>query len=341
LKIIFDKDCTKLHWLHQFSAKLGFTNASTIDLDLSREMFCSPFSVAFSLSCLRAFKERNPHADLNIIPPKSLLSGSPYQWMERIGFISCANKIFNKPFNKTSDKGSNNYIPADILILSEFISYDRLSRSDMNESILDKSGRLTTVLTHLSDGAAYNTIKYTIREIIRNVYEHSGSHEILICAQYWRNKNIVQMTICDFGMGIKNSLSANEQYADLDGYSSIKIACLPGVSGNYKDLQNKDPLKKWQNTGYGLYMASSICRNDGDFYIISNENAILFKGKERRRYEIKGFKGTLIRMTLCLDDVENFPIKFEGYLKRGEELSRMAGEGRFKDASFASRMLDL
>jgi hypothetical protein len=52
----------------------------------------------------------------------------------------------------------------------------------------------------------FNSLSYSLRELIRNVFEHSGSDRMLYCAQYWPAKQKVEVCILDRGVGIRQSL---------------------------------------------------------------------------------------------------------------------------------------
>ncbi|NKX44868.1 hypothetical protein [Roseicyclus persicicus] len=99
----------------------------------------------------------------------------------------------------------------------------------------------------------FDTLSYSIREIVRNTAEHSEAPELLICAQYWPSRKEVEVGFADAGIGIMSSLRRNPDFAELDERQAIQAALMPGVSGNPFAGMGTDI---WQNSGYcGLLLS--------------------------------------------------------------------------------------
>ena len=74
-------------------------------------------------------------------------------------------------------------------------------------------------------------------------------------------------------MGVYNSLIGNPGFKNIEERDALHFACLPGVSGNAQAMRERSSGNPWRNSGYGLYMTSRLCRNDGDFLVISSNHA--------------------------------------------------------------------
>jgi hypothetical protein len=77
------------------------------------------------------------------------------------------------------------------------------------------------------DSQALRTYTYSIREIIRNVFEHSQAVDCFVFAQRWADGS-AEIAIVDEGVGIARTLSESHGVAtDAD---ALALACRPGVS---------------------------------------------------------------------------------------------------------------
>ncbi len=150
--------------------------------------------------------------------------------------------------------------------------------SNTNEIIEINSGQLAEKILQNNSGYAYDMVQYYIREIIRNIYEHSGATEFMYSARYFESSKIAEICISDNGTGIHFSLTNNKRFKHLTPRQSIQWACLPGVSGNpMASVNNNNP---WRNSGFGLYMMNKLCSNNGDFLIISDNIALYMQSKK-------------------------------------------------------------
>src|SRR3712207_4279572 len=108
----------------------------------------------------------------------------------------------------------------------------------------------------------FDVLSYSIREIFRNVFEHSGAESLHFCAQYWPTSNRVEFSVADFGIGIRKALALNPNFRFATDKQAIEWSLLPSVSGR-THLPRVSSV--WYNSGYGLYMTSRFARNGGNF----------------------------------------------------------------------------
>lgn len=148
------------------------------------------------------------------------------------------------------------------------------------------SYRLAFMLTQEKVSQVYKTFSYSIREIIRNVFEHSLSESAWICGEYWPSRNNAQIAIMDEGIGILRSLKNNSNYSILkNDKEANNLALEAGVSCTLGQKQYASQI--WQNSGYGLYMAKSLCLKGGFFILSSGEHTIFLKKHTKKNMSLQ------------------------------------------------------
>lgn len=249
------------------------SNELEIRIDFQHTQFFTPFAMMFIIHQIENYKLRYKAAILVLENFKHL------EWPERMGFFSAldAHVIGGKNTSglRPFDSRSDDFLPITTVYTKDFKNEFGRGLIELNEAVDRETIRLTRTLTQLGSGYTFDTVQYSLREIVRNVFEHSGSDNVRYCAQYWRTTNTVELIISDFGMGIYNSLVRNPTFKNILERDALHFACLPGVSGNAQAMKERASSNPWRNSGYGLYMTSRLCRNDGDFLII-NSNQHLY-----------------------------------------------------------------
>jgi hypothetical protein len=212
----------------------------------------------------------------------------------------------------------------------------------MNEEIDRQAVKLARVLLHLGSGPSFDTMQYTFREIVRNIFEHSGARSFLIAGQYYPKHRNVQIVLADNGLGIQNSLRFNKPFEKLDDRAALNMALMPGVSGNAKAMSD-DTRSKWQNSGYGLYMASRLAINYGLMTVVSGKQIIHIKSNENHKpikegFSVSNFDGTLIRIGMQLTD-DDLADQLKKWAEEGKKIARDIVGAKQIDASAASLLL--
>lgn len=230
---------------------------------------------------------------------------------------------------------------------STHIPIKKLVRADIEKEAADKNihtgqvvegiaNQIAKTLTQKSGGDVVESLTFSTREIIRNFIEHSEADYALVCGQYWPTKHIVEVAIIDNGRGIKEALSDNERHEYDSDREAIHIAIMPGVSGNR--MAGKDTNDYWQNSGFGLYMTSRICRQGGEFYIYSKSAGL--KLALNSKMDLKcNVDGVGIRMIMDTRTVKDIEGKLKQFSYEGSLISKeFSGYGRMTP-SVASTML--
>lgn len=237
-------------------------------------------------------------------------------------------------------KGSPKYIPIRIFDSDNLKREATTKGIEVGEEIEENSKQMADILCGTQDSAIHETLTYSMREIMRNVIEHSESPRFGICAQYWPSKNKVEVAILDRGIGLQKSLSPNPHIdASTDKYA-INFALMPAISG--KAFKGARILKKghWVNSGFGLYMTNRICRNGGNFFIASGKSGLLLtSGREGKKWHDCDLLGTAVRMIVKTDQLSNLKDSLARYRDEGYEFQKQYQETVNIDPSSASLML--
>ncbi|AZQ66887.1 hypothetical protein EF888_06885 [Silicimonas algicola] len=198
-----------------------------------------------------------------------------------------------------------------------------------------KAAELAGILTRQQAGELQDTLTYSIREIMRNVVEHSGSDKIHLCAQYWPLRNEVEVGIVDDGVGIHRALTENPAFEWLTEVEALQMALMPGISGNPLAGRGND---QWNNSGYGLYMTSRICRNGGSFLLCSGTGGIELDHDGKRTFETD-FQGTAIRLVINTADLSALRERLQHFAEEGRAAAAQIAGANLNVASTASQML--
>ncbi|MBT0958633.1 ATP-binding protein [Alphaproteobacteria bacterium KMM 3653] len=219
--------------------------------------------------------------------------------------------------------GSNRYIPIESFDIGEI---QAAAKGGAVGEIMDaEASRLAIVLSQQDSGALFDVIQYTIREIIRNSAEHSRGTQISLMAQYWPAKGLAEIVITDDGVGIPYNIYENEYVECSTAREALKFALLPGVSGvSRQERAQQDEF--WGNSGFGLYVTSRLCSENGGFRIISADQGLTLVGATQVEHDWS-FRGTCVQLRLNVRDA----------IAMKDAIPRLVEEGETKRASLISR----
>lgn len=235
--------------------------------------------------------------------------------------------------------GSSTYLPITILNIEELKEEAYDMGYEIGELLERKAEKIAEILTRQNSNELVETLTFSIREILRNVVEHSKSEIIEYCAQYWPSKYLVEVAIFDTGIGIKEGLSTNPFLEIENERDAIHMALLPSISGKMYKGVYIDKNNPWQNSGYGLYMTSRICRKGSDFIVLSNNSGLLFTSDEKIDVNCN-YKGTALRLRIDTRNLSSCREMLAIFREEGEKKAKeLNQEGVMIKASIASTML--
>lgn len=120
------------------------------------------------------------------------------------------------------------------------------------KSIYDVYQRVVGVLTQYIDieTTVLQAMSYCFYEILDNVLTHSGKELGTVLTHYDSVNHVLSFLVADDGIGVRASLSENEQYAKVSEPDALRI-CI------------KDTITDGKGMGFGLYSTSLLARDAG------------------------------------------------------------------------------
>lgn len=309
----------------ELSVVLGFAreldyyaNHEQITIDCGEERFFAPYAMLFIAAKILSFRKKNPDIIVDVIGHRS------HDYLAHMGFFNMAG------FDHGREIGS-------AVGWRDYISITRLSREDLIRSPGDHFEEIPDLVQRHADEIAsvisrgeacnkdmYDVLAYSIREVMRNVFEHAEADALYYCAQYWPKSNKVEFAIIDFGVGIRRGLSENPNFRFKTDKEAIEASLLPSVSGktHLPRLSNN-----WFNSGYGLYMTNRLARNGGNFILASGNTAVHLSRKIKNNYQTS-FPGTALRFNLDVNQIGDVQRRLNEFRKDGAEIAKtIAGSG--------------
>lgn len=244
-----------------------------------------PFGLLLLSSKIRRFVDSSPdcnHKDRNFKNEKHVTG-----YAAHMGFFKSVYQDYgNEPGEA---KGSSTYIP-----MTE-LNFDDIRKDGEDVYIyIDRTAEDISNILAREDSNLKKYLRYCTGELIRNVLEHSESKSFWYAGQFWPSKGLVEVTILDEGIGMKNSFKRNKKLTINNDEDAIKLAMQPGISRSGIGRITKN---EYDNCGFGLYMISNFCEIGGDIAICSGSKCLLMNDRETLKYETS-FKGTAIRIRL-------------------------------------------
>lgn len=187
-----------------------------------------PFGMLLASLALRQLRNRFKDIQFTLHYDRN---NEAVSYASHMGFFKSISELISIGNMPGEAAGNENYIPITGIDFNE-ISQDLIKRGHMleiGEVIEETSSRLAKVLCRDNDEMG-KLMTYLIREILRNIPEHSKSSKALICGQYWSNQ-IAEIAIIDEGIGVKESLMANmyhREHANTDE-AAIRYAIKAGI----------------------------------------------------------------------------------------------------------------
>lgn len=303
-----------------------------IHIDFSSMGRVEPFTMVYLAKIIRDIKSKSPNRKIFC----EGFQGKNYA--ANMGFFRAFGLKHGR--EPSINYGNESFVPFSILRTKTVADEAIRSWSPKQDVIENRSAQLAKILSRENESNLVDALTFSIREIMRNVIEHSHSKVIEYCAQYWPSYDKVEISISDNGIGLQNSLK-NNPYIQVDNDSdALQQALMPAISSkNYKGarIDRNDP---WHNSGFGLYMISRICRTGGSFLICSGDHGILLNSEEKKHiYLSHEYQGTIVRMVLNTKKIKKLPEMLREYRDEGYEIAKSIKGVGYYQASAASQML--
>lgn len=304
-------------------------DADRILVEFGVPRYFPPFSMLFLVAKFLELNEQSPPIKIEFVDHHT------HSYAAHMGFFQSAGYNFGNRIGEAKGDSAR-YLPIRALYRDELIKTDRFA--ELGDIIQKHADEIAEIISrdasHKSD--LFDALSYSIREIFRNVFEHSKCNRLLYCAQFWPARSKVEVSILDRGIGIRKSLATNPNFRYATDKQALEMSLLPGVSGKTHLPARSET---WGNSGYGLYMTSRLCRNGGNFVIASGDAAIgLSKTLIKKNYRTS-LNGTAVRMNLDTREIGNAAQRLDQFRKEAPEIARRALGRIPKNPSYMSLLL--
>ena len=148
--------------------------------------------------------------------------------------------------------------------------------------------RVVGVLTQYIeiDTTVLQAVSYCFYEILDNVLIHSGKELGTVITHYDATNHVLSFLVADDGIGVRESLSENEKYAEISESEALRI-CV------------KDAITDGKGMGFGLYSTSLLARDAGlKFEVRSGEYTLTLQGGDEAISVSELWQGTIIYLQI-------------------------------------------
>lgn len=136
------------------------------------------------------------------------------------------------------------------------------------------------------DVSVLQPLSYCFYEILDNVITHSGKSCGTAVMSYDEENHKIKILVADDGIGIRETLSQNSEYANVTEAEAIRL-CI------------NDKVSDGKGMGFGLYSTSRLIKNAGvNMIICSGSKEMNFDGKEFLIKEVPFWQGTVVYFEL-------------------------------------------
>lgn len=300
--------------------------------DFSDMQFCHPFGLLLIGNAIRWNKAHYSNANHHIV---GVGFNQGTRFAADLGFFQYIGWDIGRKTNP-EDYGVR-HIPIKRITIKD-LQKQQIGTLVLGDLIDYYSGELAMTLTQDATSETTKTLQYCLREMIRNSFEHGKVEEVWVCGVFWPSRNEAEIAIIDEGCGIWGSLRTNRKYKLRSDQEANKLALQPGASrmaGQYQD-----PYDAWQNSGFGLFMASALCCLGGYFILGSGQDTTLINRLEQVNYQ-SNIKGTAICMNLRTNKINNLQSKLDELAALGSAQARENSDLRILTASKVSTIASL
>ena len=149
---------------------------------------------------------------------------------------------------------------------------------------------ITAMTSHFEiEVSVLQALSYCLYEMMDNIHIHSGKPLGTAMTYYDNALQALCILIADDGMGIKASLSENEQYREITEAEALRM-CL------------EDRITDGKGMGFGLYTTSKLVEKIGKVFILhSGSHKLVMKDGNISVVENGFWQGTLIYMEISTE----------------------------------------
>ena len=102
----------------------------------------------------------------------------------------------------------------------------------------------------------------------------------------------------------------------------------------------QDPYDDWQNSGYGLYVSSSLCTLGGHFILASGDDATFLNNRGQKNY-YSTTNGTIVCLSINANHIDDLSELLKTIVSEGSRRSKEYGKDRILTASKVSSIASI
>ncbi|TPK49607.1 sensor histidine kinase [Mesorhizobium sp. B2-5-4] len=290
-----------------------YADRDQIRIAFEEEAFFPPFAMLFIGAKLRSVRERNPELKIDLRYHHS------QAYAAHMGFF----RLFGVDYGRDLGEawGSDNYIPITCLDRAALYREPGDRYVELGDLIQRKAERIAGIVTRglIAGDPMFDALAYSIRELMRNVFEHSESEQVYYCTQFWPASNRVEFAVADFGIGIRRGLGTNPNFRFNTDKQAIEWSLMPSVSGKTHLAGDRGT---WTNSGYGLYMTNRLARNAGGNFVLASKSMAIHLSRATKHNYQTSFPGTALRFNMNLSAIEDAKAKLDQFRREGFEIAK-------------------
>jgi hypothetical protein len=306
---------------HRFSADLvSIPETDDVHFDFGEVEFATPGWMISIGSALRQFREGRPPGRQRAINYQQL------GYAAHAGFFRFFGLKFGKELSAASP--TERFIPVTQHLVENIKSEAIDQMEHHGDTIQRSSEEIIAVLLQSRVTPAFQALSYAMREMIRNVVEHSASTDLVYSAQYWPSTGRAEIAITDRGIGLARSLASSPKIGSVCDEEALELAVQAGISS--KTWRKQRSKSVWANSGYGLYMVKGLCLASGGAFSVASGSVARTWTQKTVATLPTNVTGTTVILLLKSGNLENID----------QELQKLRDEASGKKPSPASMSLN-
>lgn len=309
--------------------RLDLTGFSNCTLRFSDCKFARPIAMMYLAEEFRRLRRRFPRVAYRILTRDNQFRG----YADHIGFFRFLG--FPRGNRPGQVAGGMRYVPIELINLNRI--RDDASNGVIGPLVKSRAIKMAKVLSQSESGVLFDLFEYTLREVLRNSAEHSRGSVGVVMGQYWPREDLAQIVIADNGVGIAENLYESEMVECNTNLQALKFSILPGVTGVSLDARQLQD-DHWGNSGFGLYLTSRVCSEEGFFTIISGPDAIQLAHGSIEEHKWS-YGGTLVAMQFKVSSAARMISKLDDLIFEGGKENKELLRDYPISPSRASKML--
>lgn len=213
--VFYPSDCSP-EKIFNFCCDINsFLGKDELVIDFSNMRRIEPFSMIYVAKYIRYFSRNNKKTKI------FCCGHEDKNYAANMGFFRAFGLKHGIEPNCT--EGNDRFVPFTILRVRTIIDEASIDYKAEQQVIEDRSSKLAKILSQQEDSYLVDALTFSIREVMRNTFEHSNSKSIEYCAQYWPFYHKVEIAISDNGRGLMDSLSRNP-FLEINSHSCNSVS---------------------------------------------------------------------------------------------------------------------